>query len=338
VEPVIQNEHLKKYSEPLLTTVDGFGCRQLDRIENASTKIADSYCSSKQMIEQKVATVTQDIKATASTLGEMAQTKLVPPVDDYLKTSVLSYPINTVLNVTEKVCDTILPAKPQEEEEMKPAEGGPVLRAGRMTKKYQKRAMTKLQNLSLRTPDQISAMKFTVDLIQYAATQIDTSAKAAQQLVDESVHKGVEMTANLPKIVMEKNQQQITKFKAEALTLTNDALSALHSAIDTLSKHVPPSVAAVPLSVYEVLKERTHNIASRLETLKDVANFSAVAKKSAEMLREASVLIQAAADKAEAVLPPQVITIFSSVLDMLNSVLPKPLMLKPKEEKVEKIE
>ncbi len=49
VEPVINNEHVRKYSEPILTKVDEIGCRQLDKIENVSEKIAESYTSSKQI-------------------------------------------------------------------------------------------------------------------------------------------------------------------------------------------------------------------------------------------------------------------------------------------------
>ncbi len=103
------------------------------------------------MLETKVATVTNDIKSTTNTIVKMSkhtiEYKVVPPVDNYLKNFVLSVPINAALNVTEKVVDTILPSSEQEKEKV---EGerigkGPVIRAGRMAKKYQKRAMDKLQ-------------------------------------------------------------------------------------------------------------------------------------------------------------------------------------------------
>jgi len=338
VEPVLNNEHVRKYSEPILTRVDEIGCRQLDKIENVSEKIAESYTSSKQMLENKVATITNDIKSTTNTIVEMSkhtiEEKVVPPVDNYLKTSVLSVPINAALNVTEKVVDTILPATVEEkdkalDEKIVAEPTGPVIRAGKMTKKYQKRAMDKLQNLSLRTPAQISSLKYTVDLIHYAASQIDASGKVAQEFVSDAVHKGVEITASLPKRIGEQHTKSVESVKKQIHELSSDALKNLNVAVESLAKYVPAPIAAVPHNTYEALKEKITQLTSRLDNLKDLAHFSDVAQKSAALLRQSSEVISAAITKAESTLPPTVVhtvtTTINSALDMLHTIYsPKP--------------
>jgi hypothetical protein len=351
VDPVLNNELVKKYSEPILTKVDELGCRQLDTIERVSEKIADQYTSSKQMLETKAHTISQDIKATTNTVVEKSKQTLeqtvVPTVDAYLKNSVLSVPINAALNVTEKVCDTILPPPKAEESEAAPEEqeSGPVLRAGRLGKKLQSRAFAKLKDtqLALRSPEKIQSLKYTVDLIQYAATQLDATAKTAQTLFTEGVQKTATVATNTTAIIVETQQKNLAEVKHQVVELTTTALAALHNAIDALSKQVPEPVATASHTTYENLKQKIATIASQLDSIKDYAHLSTVAKLSAEKLQEATVLLQQSATKVESYLPASVTTqlhtLLDSSLNLLNAVLPveriKKLLPAPEEKQTE---
>jgi len=335
VEPVIQNEHVKRYSEPILTKVDEIGCKQLDKIENVSEKLVDTYSSSKQMIETKVTSITNDIKTTKHTIED----KVVPPVDNYLKHSVLSVPINATLNVTERVVDTILPADEKEkivdlDQPEEKLEVGPVIRAGRMTKKYQKRALDKLQNLSLRSPAQIGSLKYTVDLIQYAATTLDSSAKLARDYVEET-------TQTTTKRIKEKTHEGVEDVKKQIHVLSSDALNHLHSAVESLKTHVPEPVVAIPTATYFVIKDKIANLTSHLENLKDLAHYSTVASQAATLLRESTNTINMVISKAEATLPPQVVNTVTSTINTALDLLhlhPKPAMITDTEMKEKKEE
>lgn len=351
VEPVLNNEMVKKYSEPILSKVDEFGCRQLDKIESVSERIVDQYSSSKQMLETKVTTISHDIKATSSTVVEIGkhtlEEKVVPTVDNYLKNSVLSVPINVALDVTEKVCDKILPPPKVEEqkEEEKASESGPVLRAGRLGKKLHSRAFAKLKDtqLALRSPEKVQSLKYTVDLIQYAATQLDSTAKAAQTLFNDTVQKTTNVAVAATAVIVETQQKNVKEVKTQVVELTASALAALHSAIDALSKQVPEPVATASHNTYESLKQKTTAITTQLESIKDYAQLSVVAKKSSEKLQEATVLLQQLESKVESYLPATVVTQLHSILDtslnLLNAVLPQRIKLllphpeeKPKDE------
>ncbi len=295
------------------------------------------------MLESKVATISNDIRSTTSTIVEISkhtiEDKVVPPVDNYLKNSVLSVPINAALNVTEKVVDTILPATEQEKEKadgekIEGEQTGPVIRAGKMTKKYQKRAMEKLHNLNLRTPTQLASLKYTVDLIHYAASQIDASGKVAQDFLTDTVTKGVEVTASIPKRISEQHTKSVESAKKQIRELSSDALNSLHKAVESLSKYVPAPITSVPHNTYETLKDKITQLTARLDNLKDFAHFSDVAQKSAALLRQSSDAISSVITKAESTLPPQVVSTVTntihSALDMLHTIYtPKP---SPKEE------
>jgi hypothetical protein len=333
VEPVVNSPLVKQYSEPILSKVDELGCQQLDKIENATFKITDTYYSSKQMLEQKVYTISSDVKSTTSTLFEISkqtlEEKIIPPVDNYLKTSVLSVPINFALNTTESICDTILPGTEKEKKEDEP-ETGPVIRAGKLGQKVQQRAIAKIKGISLRSPENIKNFKFTVDLIHYAATQIDNSAKLAQQFVDASVHKSFEVAHSAKSVIYEKNMKSVNEVKDLLNSLSVDALTSLHTALESLSQHLPTSITSVSKNAYESLKEKTKSISGRLDSVKDLVQFSVLAKKSAEKLHEASTLIssffQDIVTKSESVLPDSVFSSFSfvieSALDILGSIFP----------------
>jgi hypothetical protein len=62
------------------------------------------------MIEQKVTTISADIRTTTTALVDYSKNTLegtIIPVDTYLKTSLLALPLNISLDITQKVIPKI---------------------------------------------------------------------------------------------------------------------------------------------------------------------------------------------------------------------------------------
>lgn len=330
IEPALQSDLYKKYSEPILVRADEFGCRQLDNIADISdklvkksTEITETYQSSKNLIETKIQSISKDVKSTTKTLTEMSkatlETKIVPPVDTYLKTSLIGVPIALALDVTEKVVDRILPEKEETKAETQKTEVGPVVRAGHLSVKLQK----KLQNLTLRSPDQINNMPHVVDLIQYAKSNLDQGVKASSALLSQSVIKGKEMTFSTASTAVSIYTKQQEKVSQKIHNVTHDTIVALNHAIEVLSKQVPEPVSNLSHATYESLKEKTLKFGVQLETIKDITLFTSMAQKGISSLEEAhNILSQYSKTNESANIPTQVITTVASTLDrVVDSLL-----------------
>eukprot|EP01115_Flamella_aegyptia_P001273 TRINITY_DN12071_c0_g1_i1.p1 TRINITY_DN12071_c0_g1~~TRINITY_DN12071_c0_g1_i1.p1 ORF type:complete len:500 (-),score=259.18 TRINITY_DN12071_c0_g1_i1:22-1521(-) len=358
IEPVLQTELYKKY-EPLLRKADDFGAQQVDKIEKMTEKLTETYSQSKQMIEQKVTNITNDLKATTNALVEVSihtfEEKIVPPVDNYLKGSVLSVPLNATLTITEQICDQILPKEQtetkegkQEEKETTPTEkpqaetAGPVIRAGKLSRRIQREAFKKLSDLSLRPPEVRDAMKFSVDLIHYAATQIDTTTKFANQYVADSVNKtttslsnGVKVSKDKLKATLTVQQKNFQDAREKVHVMTDEALKALHIAIENLSKQVPQPVSQKAQETYSTIQNRSAALFAKLESNKELKAFTEVAKSSVAKLNETThQLTQYAATASDALLHVQLV---QSVTKSLTSVMDNLLSFgqKPKEQQTE---
>lgn len=182
VEPVLQNEMVKKN----ITALDDFTCKQMVYIEKKVEDTKQTIQSLKEKATTVVGTSVQTIEAS------------IVPVDQYLKDSMLAKPVNVALDVTESVVERILPPS---EEKKSDTPAGPIIRSANISKRLQKEAYSKLKNIQLRSSDSLKSMHYVVDLIQYAAENLDSGVKKANKVIGESIHKGVEVsnaTANVP--------------------------------------------------------------------------------------------------------------------------------------------
>ena len=108
------------------------------------------------------ATTNALVVVSTNTLEE----KIVPPVDNYLKSSLLATPLNITLNITEQICDQFLPktqdSAPTQSTTTSTIQSqsvGPVIRAGRLSRRIVVETFMKLANLSLRPLEAREAMK-----------------------------------------------------------------------------------------------------------------------------------------------------------------------------------
>jgi hypothetical protein len=168
--------------------MDDFGCKQLDKIEQnvapAISKTVNTY---------KEAGITGLVGGATELVGDA-----LVPVDNYLKQhTVVAFPINVAVGAGERVADFILPEQKTKEEKQEVVDDsaavGPssflhstnsnslqVHRAGKLSKSVQRRAFQKFKDLTPRNPENLH---YVVDLIKYAAENLDASLKAKTQVI-----------------------------------------------------------------------------------------------------------------------------------------------------------
>lgn len=282
IEPVVHTEAYKRYTEPILTSVDDFGCRQLEKIEAINDKVQENVKTSKDKLnywrdELKhkgvVSTSWELVQEGEDRIGQVIGPK-VAPVDNYLKDSYLAVPINLALTVTEKVTDPFLPASPEGERKA-PLRVGPITRATKLSKRVQ----LQLQNLTMRPPGQVS---YYVDLINYAATQLDSSVKTTNEYFSQ---KGQQVT-DIGRALVEKGQKRIgeelIQVRSTVAYNTREALSALQRIVEQLADRIPKDKV-------EQLRAKVNNMSEgwlKLETEEDASLFSKVAKRSMKKLEK----------------------------------------------------
>jgi len=297
VNPLWETTTYKTYAKPLLVKADSFGNSALDTVETNAKKLKTNYDNTKQVVEDRVSSVKT---ATYGAL-EQAQQKLVKPVDNYLKDSLVAKPYSFALDVTEKVVDRILPA----EEAKKVEVSGPISRTTHLSFRVQQQAFSKLQNLTLRTPERLHALEYyTVDLIKYAAHTLDNGVYSLGQSVGKGVTTGTTLVKEAPKEVKEKVQK-----------VTHDTIAALNAAIDVISTKLPTPVSSR-------LKQLTE--AAKQEGKHELNVFTSVAQSSSKLLHDIGDTFLSYAHKGEAV-PQQLL---SSALSSLHKVLDSLLLLK----------
>mmetsp|Transcript_3109 Transcript_3109/g.4258 ORF Transcript_3109/g.4258 Transcript_3109/m.4258 type:complete len:437 (-) Transcript_3109:58-1368(-) len=294
VQPIVHNPRV----EPLLSTVDDFGVRQLERLEKLGETV---QTSKKQIMEHPVDSVVN----AAVACGNQIQETIVP-VDNYLKDSTLFLPVNKALDVAEVIAAKILP-----EEEKKPQTGaGPITRTARLSKRCQKEVIAKMKGLSMRSPESVSAMAYCVDLIQYAQQNLDSGLKAATGVFEVSKTRA----KKIHKDVTEARKAQFKTAKAKIAKTSAEAIHALQSATTVLSQQIPnaEAVTALPHASYETLKQK----AKDLRTRKEVAALTEWCQSSAVKLQEVNATLAAYIASHEQI--PQQLTKATS---LINSIL-----------------
>lgn len=129
------------------------------------------------------------------------------------------------------------------------------MRTTHLTNRIRKEAFKKLNTLTLRTPEAREAFKFSVDLIQYAATQMDNTSKLANQYVERRYKATKDSFVRASKTVV--NKKNLREAKEKITVVTEEAIEALHNAIDVLSKQVPEPVSNRANQTYAALQTRT---------------------------------------------------------------------------------
>jgi len=165
--------------------------------------------------------------------------------------------LNKILDTTEGVVERYFPeteevieikeGKVEEKHDETPKEisvevkqpEGPLFRSGQISKRVQRGLSKKLTNLKLRTPEQLQAMKYTVDLIAYASSNLEKGVKTSNEFVSQTFHKSVELGTQQIQSVKETSHKIVDSTKTKVQSLTQDALDSVNKAIEILSKQLP---------------------------------------------------------------------------------------------------
>lgn len=322
IQPVIENETVKKYTH----TVDNFGCKQLDKLE----KLGETYQPTIESLKEKGSSIVE------------SSVQKIEPIDQYLKNSYIGAPINMAVSVTEKLCDKFLPEETKstetatetqsesetstksesESQESEKSEDGPIFRGSKVAMRLQKETMSKLSNLNLRDISTQNSYVHVVDLIQYAAKNLDIGVNASSKLLNDSYKSISEnvgskkenikhMIADAPKKIQE--NQTVAHTQEQLQHYTKDAIDSIYHAIELLSKQIPGTV-------YSSF-DKTKTFAVKIEET-NMNLYNAIASKSAEKLRQASDMINVALQSsARGELSAQVIEqVKSSLVSVLDSV------------------
>jgi hypothetical protein len=243
LQPVLENPTVQKYSQK----AENLGCAALDKLDQASTTLNETFAQSSKTVENSLATVTQSVNTKIDTL------------DTYLRDSLLAFPLNKTLDITEKVVNMIAeePETPKEgkQEETKDQVAavvpcGPIRRTQILSKKLQREAMCKLKHLTMRSQERLQSMTH-VDLIQYAHNHIDSGIKMTNQFFTESYKKvktGKEFISNQQKKLVA--NPRIKKIRQSVGKATFEAVVALSNAVDALGQQLQ----------LKNLAERTRNL------------------------------------------------------------------------------
>jgi len=297
VNPVLSNEFVNNISEPVIHTVDGIACKQLDRLEK---------------LQPQMSAISEDIKERVKDLPQK-----IEPIDQYLKTSIFATPINIAVGVSENLCDRFIPEKKTAVESAESTEDanelvqkrspGPIIRSSILAKRLQQ-AFAKLSNLNLRDAETRKSFDYVVDLIQYAAKNLDTGVETTSKLVTDSLHKGVAYSKET-NAKIKHNATSIKESTQEHVQhLTHEAMEALTKAIDVLSRQIPEPISA---SSHNLI-ERTKSFARLFET-SNTEVYKSLATLSAMKLHETSKMITNALKTAET-LPVNMIHIAANTL------------------------
>eukprot|EP01128_Nolandella_sp_AFSM9_P005386 TRINITY_DN2589_c0_g1_i2.p1 TRINITY_DN2589_c0_g1~~TRINITY_DN2589_c0_g1_i2.p1 ORF type:complete len:580 (-),score=190.96 TRINITY_DN2589_c0_g1_i2:16-1593(-) len=164
-------------------------------------------------------------------------------------------PLNQLLDVTEILIDKILPPeieeeppvsdiaspKPSEEESEVDLSANPLPRAKAMTTDIAQRAkdaaIAKFHNLNLRSPQEVVEMTHVVDLIQYAATHIDTGAVKAKEFAHSTQQVVSGVVASAAVVGKDVSEKALVAGR-DATTKAKERLTSLSALVDDATADV----------------------------------------------------------------------------------------------------
>eukprot|EP01118_Nematostelium_gracile_P018833 TRINITY_DN8511_c0_g1_i1.p1 TRINITY_DN8511_c0_g1~~TRINITY_DN8511_c0_g1_i1.p1 ORF type:complete len:358 (+),score=125.31 TRINITY_DN8511_c0_g1_i1:90-1163(+) len=248
VNNLLDSSTYQVYARPILVRADGMANVALDSAETNAQKLKDGLEKNKEALYQR-----------SNDLIEITQKKIVDPVDGFLKESIVGLPINKALDLTERVAVGVLEVKVDHDGNV-----GPIYRSAALSKQVSDQTLQKLHNLSLRAPEKINAMQYTVDLIEFAKKSLDELNIKIHQKVED----GTVLVKELPQ-----------KAKDQWNTRLSDAITAIHTANQIISSKIPPEVL-------EKVQELRKAAIIRLEGAEDATLYEAVVNKSSTVLNE----------------------------------------------------
>jgi len=201
--------------------------------------------------------------------------------------SFVTAPVNLALTVTETVLNKyLLPAddeiregsSPKAKKE-KPRELGPIFRTTKLSKRLQKQALSKMKNLSLRSADQVANMTYCVDLIKYAANNLDAAVKTTVKTSKQMVAGTIDKTLQVSAAGIQAAKQTGEKSVLLASEFTQNTITALLVSIEEISKQIAQPFA----SGYSALRDRTPNLNGRALS---VTNIKETAQQKINQLRQ----------------------------------------------------
>jgi len=174
LQPILENATVQKYSHQ----AEVLGCSALDKIDQASATIHETYSQSAKSVEKTLVGVTEKVESQINSF------------DTYLRDSVLGVPFTKTLDLTESVVDRFILSTEQEvkgkeekleeeEEEVEEKEQekkdsvqvlaksalGPIKRTQQLTLKLKRDALFKLKHLSFLSSEKLP---YVSDILHYA--------------------------------------------------------------------------------------------------------------------------------------------------------------------------
>jgi len=207
--------------------------------------------------------------------------------------------VNVAVNITESIVEKYIPTKEEEktksEDTTTTNEPGPIFKSGAIAKKLQKETMSKLSNLNLRETSTVESYHYVVNLIEYAAKNLDQQAHQTMERAQSGYNMGYEYVSQQGPILKEKTTEKVQN-------LTNDALVAVINAIEVISAKLPENVTNASTSVYRQI--------TNIPVIIESANsdfYTQLSTKSSEKLKELGNKISQTLESSGGTLPIQLL-------------------------------
>lgn len=303
IEPIIQNEIYKKYSEPILIKVDNFGCNQLDKLEKLNE-------SSKKILQNTISYI-YDLKSTSKNITTALQEK-INPIDNYLKESFIGLPLNITVDVTEKIYNKIS-KETKKEKITETTKGGPILRATQLSSKIQKETVEKLKNLSLKNLENQKIIQQCLEITHSLISNLELGIKITNEILNEKLKKGQETFHQKQKDLLEK----MNNIKIDILNI-----------LELLVLQLP----SIPLEMISKKMKSLKLTKIQLETEKEFHQFIEFSNNSIKKLKDVTITLSSFI--SQNYLPTNAI---SSIINLIYSIVQNFFIINSKQEQ-EKIE
>ncbi|XP_021345918.1 perilipin-2-like isoform X1 [Mizuhopecten yessoensis] len=296
---------VEKY-QPQIEIVNKYACQQLENLEKnypVINKPTDELVAEgKELVQptiDRVNAVRQYGTDTINKVGDMKQIgkDTVSNVKDYSLMQVskamdtpyghfVADKVNTALTLSEEYLDKYLPEEDDENDENDSDEAkemdeyppNPVGRAKDLTTKLRrrmyKRAMKDLRNVQVRSQENLAKLSFTVDLIDYAKTNMESAKGRAEEKVGELQTKMSTLWTEINKETSELEEGELVPaetMETKSIIMARHLTKQLRTGLSTFSHYVPESLQ--PAALRERLQQTYQYTEDLYSYFKDVAKY-----------------------------------------------------------------
>ncbi|XP_060068878.1 perilipin-2-like isoform X2 [Ylistrum balloti] len=295
---------VEKY-QPQIEIVNKYACQQLDNLENKYPVIKkpteELVADGKELIQptlDRVNAVRQYGTDTINKVGDVKQMGVdtVSNVKDYglmqvSKAMDTSYgcfvadKVNTALTLSEEYLEKYLPEDDDEKDENDPDEAkemdeyppSTVGRAKDLTTKLRrrmyKRALKDLRNVQVRSQENLAKLSFTVDLIDYAKTNMQSAKGVAEEKVGELQTKMTTLWTEINKEDSELEEGELVPntMETKSIIMARHLTKQLRSGLSTFNTYVPESLQ--PAALRERLQQTYKYTEELYSYFRDVAKY-----------------------------------------------------------------